>query len=291
MIRMPLESLGLLFGGKVPRPHRPAEWEGLGIFLALGVAAFVVAFVLSAFVPLAWPDTIRHSRHSVIFVPVILLITTRMVRHDALTVPASESFNPWPVARSTPKWLMFGAALSVIVALIFFVLFALRWSPNALFRPFSFGVMTLWSIPLIAAAEEYAFRGYAFWRLIRLFGFWPAQLVVAALFAVSHMTLGGFALLPALVGTVTGSALYGVAFARARGIAAPIALHTGWNIAQHLLLSPLDPTATPFAPRVPHVPGTAEYAGMLSVVAIVMVVGMFVLLRSPDRTESSSSAL
>ncbi|MEP6550223.1 MAG: CPBP family intramembrane glutamic endopeptidase [Gemmatimonadales bacterium] len=218
------------------------------------------------------------------------MITIRMVRRDALTVPPSELFNPWPVARSTPKWLMFGAALSLIVALIFFVLFGLRWSPNALFRPFAFGAMTLWSIPLIAAAEEYAFRGYAFWRLIRLFGFWPAQLVVAGFFAVSHITLGGFALLPALAGTVTGSVLYGVAFARARGIAAPLALHTGWNIAQHVLLSPLDPTATPLAPRVPHVPGSAEYAGMLSVVAIVMVVGMLVLLQPAESKESSSAA-
>ena len=262
----------------------------LGIFLALGVAAFVVAFVVSAFVPLGWPDTIRRSGYSVFFVPLILLITTRMLRQDALTVPASELFNPWPVARSTPMWLMIGASLSVIVALVFFVLFGLRWSLNALFRPAAFGVMTLWSIPLIAAAEEYAFRGYAFWRLIRIFGFWPTQLVVGGLFAVSHMTLGGSAVLPALVGTVIGSALYGVAFARARGIAAPLALHTGWNIAQHLLLSPLDPTATPLAPRAPHPPGSLGYAEMLSVVAIVMVVGMLVVLRSPDGTESSSAA-
>lgn len=274
----------------MPIAQRPAEWERLRIFLALGVGAFVVAFVLSAFVPLAWPDTIRHSRHSVIFTPLIVLITTRMLRQDALTVPASERFNPWPVARVTPTWLMIGASLSVVAALAFFVLFGLRWSPSALFRPAAFAVMTLWSIPLIAAAEEYAFRGYAFWRLMRLFGFWPAQLVVAGLFAVSHMTFGGFAVFPALVGTVIGSLLYGVVFDRARGIAAPIAVHTGWNVAQHLLLSPLDPTATLLMPRFPHEPSGVEYSWMVSVVAIVMVVGMVGLIRSPDRTQSDPTA-
>ena len=38
----------------------------------------------------------------------------------------------------------------------------------------------LWnSASTTAAAEEIGFRGYAFWRLIRLIGFWPAQAIVA----------------------------------------------------------------------------------------------------------------
>ena len=72
----------------------------------------------------------------------------------------------------------------------------------------------LCAILLIAAAEEISFRGYALWRLSRLIGFWRAQAIIAILFALSHATLGGYSLVPALLGTVIGSVLYGVAFAR-----------------------------------------------------------------------------
>jgi membrane protease YdiL (CAAX protease family) len=136
-----------------------------------------------------------------------------------------------------------------------------------------------------AAAEEIAFRGYAFWRLIRLVGFWPAQAIVAALFVISHLTLGGSGFFPALVGNVTGSVLYGVAFARTRGIAAPIALHSGWNIAQHTLLSPLDPSATPLVPTFSHQPTTSLYAAMLGVVGAVMVAATIGILATANRRE------
>lgn len=132
---------------------------------------------------------------------------------------------------------------------------------------------------LTAAAEEIAFRGYALWRLIRLIGFWPAQAIVATLFAVSHLTLGGYTLVPALVGTVAGSILYGVVFAGTRGVAAPIALHSGWNIVQHFFLSPLSPSATPLVPIFPHIPTGPEYAAMLAIVVIVMAATTVAILR------------
>lgn len=149
-------------------------------------------------------------------------------------------------------------------------------------------LLSIWAIVWTAAAEEIAFRGYALWRLLRLIGFWPAQLVVAALFAVSHLTLGGYTLLPALIGTVTGSILYGAAFTRTRSLAAPIALHSGWNIAQHLLLSPLNPSATPVVPTFSPPPTPMAYAGMVLVVGVVMVVAAFAVLTPPPRTLSAA---
>ena len=133
-----------------------------------------------------------------------------------------------------------------------------------------------------------AVGGYAFWRLIRLIGLWPAQAIVAVLFMVSHLTPGGYSFLPALIGNVTGSVLYGAAFVRARGLAAPIALHTGWNIAQHLLLSPLDPSATPFVPTFPHIATTRKYATILAIVGAVMVTVTVLIVRSQNITRPAS---
>jgi membrane protease YdiL (CAAX protease family) len=276
------------FGAAAP-DARGAEWRRLGLFLAFGTAFFLFAIVGAAFVPLGWPDAIRRSAHPAIFVPLAVALTVRMLRRDARELAPEVLFDPWPVGRMSLPWLLLGSALAGAVALTFALAFGLRWAPNLRWSGAGAALM-LWAIVLTAAAEELAFRGYGLWRLMRLVGFWPAQAIVAALFVVSHLTLGGSALLPALVGNVTGSVLYGVAFARTRGVAAPIALHSGWNIAQHLLLSPLDPSATPLVPTFPHVATGREYAAMLAIVGIVMAATAVAILKGRGVGRSSGVA-
>lgn len=264
------ESVTASFGA-AEGDSRRGEWRRLAVFLGVGAGLFLLAVVGAAFVPRSWPDAVRRSAHPTIFVPLAIALTVRMVRADAREPGPAAPFDPRPVGRPSVRWFLLGAALACSVSVVFVVAFGLRWSANLHWsRAASAGM--LWAIVLTAAAEELAFRGYALWRLIRLIGFWPAQAIVAALFALSHLTLGGYGLLPALCGTVAGSVLYGSAFARARGLFAPIALHSGWNIVQHLLLSPLEPSATPLVPVFPHVPTGGEYAGMVVIVAVVMVV-------------------
>ena len=266
------------FGTPATSRLRAREWKRLGVFLAFGVAAFLLAVVGAGFAPLGWPDALRRWAHPHIFVPLGITLTVLLLRREGSTVPCSERFNPWPVGWSSAGWFVAGVALLAATLPVFVLAFGLRWTANGEFTGTTLA-LTLWGIFLTAAAEEIGFRGYAFWRLIRLIGFWPAQAIVAGLFAVSHLTLGGFALLPALVGTVTGSLLFGAVFARTQSVAAPIALHTGWNLCQHLLLSPLDPTATPLIVRFPHAPSPTEYASMLGWVGLVMVAGTVVALR------------
>ena len=202
---------------------RAGEWRRLGLFLAGGTAVFLLAVVGAAFVPFGWSDAIRRSAHPTIFVPLAVVLTAKFLRKDAPEIAPAALFNPWPVGRGSVFWLLLGSVLAGLVALAFVLVFGLRWAPNPRWSGAS-AVLIIWAIVLTAAAEEIAFRGYALWRLIRLIGFWPAQAIVATLFAVSHLTLGGYTLVPALVGTVAGSILYGVVFAGTRGVAAPIAL-------------------------------------------------------------------
>lgn len=262
------QELPTRFGAPAPGT-RGAEWKRLGLFLAFGAAIFLLAVVGAAFVPLSWPDGIRRSAHPTIFVPLALALTIRMLRQDARTIDPADLFSPWPAGRTSFPWLLLGGVLAGLVGLVFVLALGFYWAPNPQWSGASV-VLMLWAIVWTAAAEEIAFRGYALWRLKRLLGFWPAQAIVAALFVVSHLTLGGYKFLPALIGNVTGSFLYGVAFTRSLGLAAPIALHSGWNIVQHLLLSPLDPRATPLVPTFPHVPTGGEYAAMLAIVGFVM---------------------
>lgn len=275
----PGQSLASRFGASSP-PSSREEWKRLGLFVAFGGGLFLLAVVGAAFVPFSWPDAIRRSAHPTVFVPLATVLTVRMLRKDARELSPDTLFDPWLIGRQSVRWLLLGTALSCLVAIAFVLSFGLRWRSNAHWSGTN-AALIVWAILLTAAAEEIAFRGYAFWRLTRLLGFWQAQAIVAALFVLSHLTLGRSAFFPALVGNVTGSVLYGVAFARSGGLSAPIALHSGWNIAQQMLLSPLDQSATPLVPTFPNVPAGLEYAGMLAIVGIVMVMAAVVILKVP----------
>lgn len=91
----------------------------------------------------------------------------------------------------------------------------------------------------VALAEELLFRGVLFQRLIDAFGFWPAQLTIAALFALTH--LGN----PGMVGTTKlwagtniflASVLLGLAYRSTRSLAMPIGLHFMANTMQGVIL-------------------------------------------------------
>lgn len=69
-----------------------------------------------------------------------------------------------------------------------------------------------------------------------------------------------------------GSILYGIVFVRTRGLAAPLALHVGWNVAQHLLLSPLEPSAAILTPTFLHPMSTYEYVSMLLIIGSAMAI-------------------
>jgi membrane protease YdiL (CAAX protease family) len=273
------------FGAPAAEARR-GEWKRLGLFLGIGAAIFLLAIVATGFVPFSWPDAIRRSTHPMVFVPLAIVLNARLLRRDAIELGSAALFDPWPIGRATLPWLVLGILLAGMTTLVFVLAFGMRWAPNPRWSGANM-ILSIWAIVFTAAAEEIAFRGYALWRLLRLIGLWPAQLIVAAFFALSHLTLGGYTLLPALIGTVTGSILYGAAFTRTRGIAAPIALHSGWNIAQHLVLSPLDASATPLVPVFVPLPTPSIYAAMVSTVGIVMVAAAFAVLTLPRRTLST----
>lgn len=79
--------------------------------------------------------------------------------------------------------------------------------------------------------EELAFRGYPLRRLQAAFGLWPAQALVAVAFAISHVA-AGWPWLHALLGTGTGSLLFGMAAIASRGLAPPNGLHAAWNFGE-----------------------------------------------------------
>ncbi|GLH69762.1 hypothetical protein GETHPA_12950 [Geothrix rubra] len=97
------------------------------------------------------------------------------------------------------------------------------------------------AILLFTAAlnEELLFRGYPFQRLVALLGFWPAQGLVALLFALAHWSNPGMDGTIRVWGSVNiacASLLLGAARRRAGDLSLPLGLHWAWNLVQGPLL-------------------------------------------------------
>lgn len=90
-----------------------------------------------------------------------------------------------------------------------------------------------------ALLEELLFRGVVFQRLIDGIGMWPAQLVLAALFAAGHWGNPGMDGMARIVGTLDialAALMFGLAYVRTRSLALPFGLHLGWNWMQGSVL-------------------------------------------------------
>lgn len=107
----------------------------------------------------------------------------------------------------------------------------------------------------VAVAEELLFRGVLFQRLIDGVGVWPAQLLIAALFVMTHMgnpNLEGATRLWAGANIFLASILFGLAWVRTSSLALPIGIHFMANVTQGVILGfGVSGTTEPslFAPR------------------------------------------
>jgi hypothetical protein len=81
---------------------------------------------------------------------------------------------------------------------------------------------------LAAAAEEIAFRGYAFQRLVDSIGRLGAVLAVSALFGVGHIQNPSSTTL-STANTALAGVLLAVAYLKTRGLWLPLGLHWAWN--------------------------------------------------------------
>lgn len=125
--------------------------------------------------------------------------------------------------------------------------FGLMLAPALILRLFGWvdwqwnlsGFSNVFSIVLlfveVAVAEELVFRGFIFQRLIAGVGEWPAQLVLAGLFLLTHLGnpgMTGNVKILAGINIFLASILFGTAFIRTKSLAMPISLHFMANFMQ-----------------------------------------------------------
>jgi uncharacterized protein len=126
-----------------------------------------------------------------------------------------------------------GAALMLAPALILWAVGAVQWSPSAAGAHALLGALALFAA--VAITEEFMFRGFLFQRLIDGLGQWPAQLLIAALFVLTHSTAlqdaGALGYLAGL-NIFIASLMFGFAFIRTKSLAMPIGIHFAANFIQ-----------------------------------------------------------
>lgn len=153
--------------------------------------------------------------------------------------PVSEMFGAadirWP--RDLLVGTVLGAMLMLVPAALLFALGLVTFQMNA---PDMSGLWPV--IGVLAAAaitEEVLFRGFLFQRFIDGLGVWPAQIVIAALFTLTHSdALREIGVQGFLAGAniFLASIMFGLAFVRTRSLALPLGLHFAANVVQGPLL-------------------------------------------------------
>lgn len=133
--------------------------------------------------------------------------------------------------------LIIGAILMSLPALLLTLFGVVRWQVNEIsFPAFISGISIMVSIVL---AEELLFRGFIFQRLIDACGEWPAQLIIAGLFLLTHLNnpgMTGIIKTLASINIFMASILFGIAYIKTKNLGMPIGLHFFANVVQGTIL-------------------------------------------------------
>ncbi len=222
----------------------------------------------------------------------------------ALTSVICQLLLRRPVAELTGalnvRWLLqllagcgLGAAMMLLPALFLRAMGAVHWQTVS--GGLAIVVAALPSAAAVVIAEELIFRGFIFQRLLDGFGEWPAQLVLAAYFVLTHSAAlrdAGPLKTLAAVNIFIASLAFGLAYLRTRGLAMPLGLHFAANVTQgpilgfgvsgHTEASALTVRFTDGAP--PWLTGSAfgleaSVPGLVCVIALAVLLYRFSILR------------
>lgn len=175
-----------------------------------------------------------------------------------------------PVQRAKQFGLAFLAGCALVAGWAGIVTWVLgaRWQPHAEFHVF--GIFGLLGFAFFNnAAEELAYRGYAFLTLMDASS--PAVAVVATsvVFALLHLQ-AGIPLLSVIAGVLTTAFVFGVLFLRWRSVPLVLGFHLATNLMQELMGLRVS-GASIVEPVYPTTMSTAQIRTMLTLTAAMNV--------------------
>jgi membrane protease YdiL (CAAX protease family) len=172
--------------------------------------------------------------HQVVMIFVVSIICQQL-RHKPISSLTGKINFIW--LKELFAGLFMGAALMGLPVLLLTIFGYIQWQVNV----FSYStILSGFTIFLLAAiAEELLFRGFIFQRLIQAFGKWPAQIIIAALFLLTHINnpgMTGTVKILASINIFIASIMFGLAYIKTKSLAMPLGLHFMANYMQGTVL-------------------------------------------------------
>jgi uncharacterized protein len=133
--------------------------------------------------------------------------------------------------------MVIGWALMLLPGILLTVSGLVHWQLNN--TSASTIISGLATFVFVAIVEELLFRGFVFQRLIESFGEWPAQLIIAGLFLLTHLNNPGMVAnikLLASLNIFIASILIGLAFIKTNCLGMPLGIHFMANCMQGTVL-------------------------------------------------------
>jgi membrane protease YdiL (CAAX protease family) len=214
-------------------------------------------------------------------VAVVLLVLTRvLMQREGRSLSNFGLSLSSAMAKHLVLGLIGGMALFSTGSLVLRLALPFVWERNQTMLPNAILGMLVFHL-ITNSCEELAWRGYAFEGFLRVFGHWPAQMIVALVSAYFHV-LSGWSWPVALTTTTVGSVLFALVFLRWSSIPAAVGVHAGWNWTRDLILTPAS-TASILTPI-----GTQKWTSLEWSIAQAVFIGVSLLacvglLRSPRR--------
>lgn len=169
---------------------------------------------------------------------IIILLATivcQVLRRESLTKITGRLDLNW--CKQLMIGLLVGAALMAFPAMLLSVFGFAQWQANDISISTVMSGLTVFVS--VAIAEELLFRGFLFQRLIESFGEWPAQLIIAGLFLLTHINnpgMFGTTKILASLNIFIASVMFGLAFIKTKSLAMPLGFHFMSNFTQGTVL-------------------------------------------------------
>ena len=142
---------------------------------------------------------------------------------------------------NSKHWVQLVIGIIIGMTMLVSVAYILKWQTGFSWQSTPLPMLAIGTmfITVLASAyvQELAFRGYPFQLLLGKYGVWPAQIIIAILFGLMHLSsnMSCSDVASIMFTTGIGSFLFALAYLKTKNLALPTGIHFGWNLLQILL--------------------------------------------------------
>lgn len=193
--------------------------------LILPISFIVILFFLNV---VSFISLNKYELGGIVVTGIALFLTYLALKKDKTTFK-KIGFR-WE--RKTPILFTIGFLMGAFITVIMLAIVIHFSSVELIYNTSSnIGWVLFWLLAFLPLAfmEEIIFRGYAFTKIQRNFGIWPAQILLALLFAWYH-DFTGLTFFNQLMGPGVWALIYGIAAVWSKGLALPTGLHMAINV-------------------------------------------------------------